>query len=54
MTFTYHFPKHTSRKNFKRSDIEEMNRKNRELQEIQEQYDNARREALNKNRKYVQ
>lgn len=54
MTYTYHFPKHTSRKNFKRSDIAELNRKNRELQEIQEQYDNARREALNKYKKYVQ
>ena len=54
MTYTYHFPKHTSRKNFKRSDIEEMNRKNRERRELQEQFDNTRREALNKNKKYVQ
>ena len=54
MTFTNHYPKHTYRKNFKRSDIAELNRKNRELQEIQEQFDNARREALNKNKKYVQ
>ena len=54
MTFTNHFPKHEHRKNFKRSDTEEMNRKNRERRELQEQFDNARREALNKNKKYVQ
>lgn len=53
MTFTNHFPKHDHRKKFKRSDIEEKNRKNRERRELQEQIDNARREALNKYKKYV-
>ena len=52
MTFTNHFPKHTSRKNFKRSDIEEMNRKNRERRELQEQYDDERRKKLNANKGY--
>ena len=52
MTYTYHFPKHTSRKNFKRSDIEEMNRKNRERRELQEKYDDERRKRLNANKGY--
>ena len=54
MTFTTWWNTPTKPKVFKRSDIEELNRKNRELQELQEQFDNARREALNKNKKYVQ
>ena len=54
MTFTTWWNTPNKPKVFKRSDIAELNRKNRELQEIQEKYDNARREALNKNKKYVQ
>ena len=54
MTFTSWWNTPTKPKTFKRSDIAELNRKNRELQEIQEQYDNTRRETLNKNKKYVQ
>ena len=52
MTFTNHFPKHEHRKNFKRSDIEEMNRKNRERRELQEKYDDERRKRLNANKGY--
>ena len=53
MTFTHHFPKHEHNKNFKRSDIAELNRKNRERRELQEQFGNARRKELNKYKKYV-
>ena len=54
MTFTTWWNTPNKPKVFKRSDIEEMNRKNRERRELQEQFDNARRETLNKNKKYVQ
>ena len=54
MTFTTWWNRPTKPKVFHRSDIEKANELNRKRRELQEQFDNARREALNKNKKYVQ
>ena len=54
MTFTSWWNRPAEPKVFTRSDIAELNRKNRERRELQEQFENARREVLNKNKKYVQ
>ena len=52
MTFTTWWNTPTKPKVFKRSNIEEMNRKNRKRRELQEQYDDKRREKLNANKGY--
>ena len=52
MTFTTWWNTPTKTKTFKRSDIEEMNRKNRERRELQEKYDDERRKKLNANKGY--
>ena len=54
MTFTTWWSRPTKPKVFQRSDIEKANELNRERRELQEQFDNARREELNKYKKYVQ
>ena len=52
MTFTTWWNTPNKPKVFKRSDIEEMNRKNRERRELQEKYDDERRKKLNANKGY--
>ena len=52
MTFTTWWNRPTKAKIFKSSDIEEMNRKNRERRELQEKYDDERRKRLNANKGY--
>ena len=52
MTFTTWWNRPTKPKVFQRSDIEKANELNRKRRELQEQYDDKRREKLNANKGY--